>query len=144
MARVGSSGGSPSPGGNHVYKAVRLANGNTFAASGYGAFLAEFTPDGTMLRTYGRAEGEKVKAPTFFADFQILANGNLFVANWMGHKREDSRRGQQLAEYSPDGELVWSWHDPELAGCIHGVIVLDGLDVRRLHTETGGVLAPAE
>jgi outer membrane protein assembly factor BamB len=131
-------------GGNHIYKAVRLPNGNTLLASGYGAFLAELAPDGKVVRTCGRDEGQKVRAPKFFADFQLRPNGHVVVANWMGHKREDSTHGQQLAEYDTDGKLVWSWQDGELAGCIHGVIVLDGLDTTKLHTELGGTLAPAE
>ncbi len=130
--------------GNHIYKAVRLPNGNTFLAAGYGAFLEEVAPDGTVVRTFGRTEGQKVKAPKFFADFQILANGDVVVANWMGHKREDSEHGQQLAEYAPDGKLVWSWQDAKLAGCLHGVIVLDGLDTGKLYTELNGPMQPAE
>lgn len=134
----------PVPGGNHVYKAVRLPDGNTFLASGYGAFLAELAPDGTVVRTFGQKEGQKVKAPKFFADFQLLANGNVMVVNWMGHKREDSEQGQQLAEYSPAGDLVWTWHDAKLAGCLHGAILLDGLDTSKLHTELSGTLKPTE
>jgi outer membrane protein assembly factor BamB len=131
-------------GGNHIYKAVRLPNGNTFLASGYGAFLAEFSPEGKAVRTFGRTDGQKVAHPKFFADFQLLPNGHVVVANWMGHKREDSQKGQQLAEYDADGKLVWTWHDAKLAGCIHGVIVLDGLDTTKLHTELTGTLAPAK
>ncbi|MDX9979394.1 MAG: hypothetical protein RBU25_05010 [Lentisphaeria bacterium] len=131
-------------GGNHIYKAVRLPSGNTFLASGYGAFLAELAPDGTVVRTLGRAEGQQVKAPKFFADFQLMANGNVVVVNWMGHKREDSSQGQQLAEYTADGKLVWTWHDPQLAGCLHGAILLDGLDPAKLHTELTGEMKPVE
>jgi hypothetical protein len=130
------------PDANHIYKAVRLTDGHTLAASGYGAFLAEIAPDGTVVRTLGKSENQRVKAPFFFADFQILANGHIVVCNWMGHQREDSRKGPQLNEYDADGNLVWTWHDAEMAGCLHGIIVLDGLDTARLHTDLQGVLAP--
>ncbi|MBT3378191.1 MAG: hypothetical protein HN406_21470, partial [Lentisphaerae bacterium] len=129
-------------GANHIYKAVRLPNGNTMLASGYGAFIVEIAPDGEWVRTLGRAPGQKVKSPKFFADFQILANGNVVIANWMGHKREDSRKGQQIVEYTPEGQIAWTWHNPDLAGCIHGLLLLDGLDVRALHHECAGLLAP--
>ena len=132
------------PGGNHIYKAVRLANGNIFAASGYGASLAELSPEGKVLRTFGKKEGQKVRHPKFFSDFHMLTNGNVVVANWMGHKREDSQKGQQLAEYAATGDLVWTWHDAKLAGCLHGVIILDGLDTTKLHTEVNGPLGPME
>lgn len=127
---------------NHIYKAVRLANGHTLAASGYGAFLAELAPDGALVRTLGKSPEQRVEAPFFFADFQVLANAHVVVCNWMGHQREDSRKGPQLHEYDDAGKRVWSWHDAEMAGCLHGVIVLDGLDPSRLHTELQGVLAP--
>jgi hypothetical protein len=127
---------------NHIYKAVRLPDGHTLAASGYGAFLAELAPDGTLVRTLGKNEDQRVQAPFFFADFQILANGHIVVCNWMGHQREDSRKGAQLNEYDPAGKIVWTWHDAEMAGCLHGVIVLDGVDPSRLHTDLQGALAP--
>jgi len=128
-------------GSNHIYKAVRLPNGNTLLASGYGAFLVEMAPDGAWIRTFGRDPEQKVNYPQFFADFQLLANGNIVIANWMGHKREDSRKGQQLVEYTPDGKIAWTWHNPGLAGCIHGLILLDGLEASELHYEHAGVLA---
>lgn len=127
---------------NHVYKGVRLTNGHTLAASGYGAFLAELAPDGTVVRTLGKTSAQRVEAPYFFADFQILPNGHIVVCNWMGHAREDSRKGPQLDEFDQAGNIVWTWHNAELAGCLHGVIILDGLDLGRLHMETQGVLAP--
>jgi hypothetical protein len=52
----------------------------------------------------------------------------------------------QLLEYTPGGKLVWSWkQDPEKFSSLQGVIVLDGLDISRMHVEDAeGVLAPVK
>ena len=53
-------------------------------------------------------------------------------------------KGTQLLEYSPAGELMWSWkQDAAKFSSIQGVLVLDGLDLNRLYIEDqNGVLAP--
>lgn len=47
-------------------------------------------------------------------------------------------------EYSPQGSLVWSWHqDASIVSSLQAAIVLDGLDLSRLHVEdASGKLAP--
>jgi hypothetical protein len=52
----------------------------------------------------------------------------------------------QLLEYTPGGKLVWSWkQDAEKFSSLQGVIVLNGLDINRLHVEnSAGVLVPVE
>lgn len=130
-------------GGRHIYKAVRTKRGKTYVASGYGSSVHLLDKEGNLLMEYGKADGQQVKNPQFFADFQILRNGHVVVCNWMGHGRKDSEKGQQLAQYDRKGQLVWSWQDAEMAGCLHAVIVLDGLNTKKLHTEERGLLAPA-
>ena len=44
--------------------------------------------------------------------------------------------------YPSGGKIVWQWHDPQRAGSIHGVIVLDALDIQRLNSDTSSVLGP--
>jgi hypothetical protein len=80
----------------------------------------------------------------FFAGFQVLKNGHLVVSNWTGHGANDSVKGHQVLEFDADGRLLWSWHDPALAGSIHGVIVLDDLDPSRLHDDICGMLGPVK
>ena len=131
-------------GGRHIYKAVRTQKGDVYVASGYGSSVHQISKSGKTIRELGKKAGQNLRHPDFFADFQILKNEHVVVANWMGHGRHDSKKGQQLAEYDKKGDLLWSWHDPEMAGCLHAVIILDKLNTKKLHTEENGRLAPAK
>ncbi|MDR2430631.1 MAG: hypothetical protein LBD14_07090 [Puniceicoccales bacterium] len=115
-------------GAKYVYQVVELPNGNLLAAAGYGAFLAELTWDGKIVRKLGGLPAPKGLTYIFMSQFQVLKNGHILVATWTGHASGDSKKGQQLVEFDATGKVVWSWHDPALAGSIHSVIVLDDLD----------------
>lgn len=130
--------GLPKP---HAWQALRLANGQTVVSSGYAKNLQIFGADGKLLDTI---TGPAEVRPNFYAGFQILSNGNYVVTNWQGHGSKFGASGTQLLEYSPKGKLVWLWkQDPAKFSSLQGVIVLDGLDVTRLHAEDAdGRLAP--
>ncbi|MCX6923019.1 MAG: hypothetical protein NT154_07400, partial [Verrucomicrobia bacterium] len=51
------------------------------------------------------------------------------------HDPNDSSKAPQLIEFDSAGKLVWSWHNPTLAGTIHGVLVLDELDTTTLNED---------
>jgi hypothetical protein len=70
------------------------------------------------------------------SQFQTLKNGHLVVATWTGHGANDSEKGQQVVEFDSNGHVVWTWHDPKLAGSIHGVIILDDLDTKNFYDDT--------
>ena len=125
----------------HAWQAVRSANGETIVSSGYPSDLQIFSREGTLLRTIG---GPPEVNPHFFCGFQVLSNGNVVVANWQGHGPSFGTVGTQLLEYNPKGELVWSWkQDAAKFSSLQGVIVLDGLDLTKLHIEGGdGALSP--
>ena len=127
----------------HVWQALRLANGQTIISTGYAKNLMRFGKDGKLIDSI---TGPAYVNPHFYAGFQILSNGNYVVTNWQGHGPKLGASGVQLLEYSPKGELVWSWkQDPEKYSSIQGVIVLDGLDLKRMYTEDGnGRLAPVK
>lgn len=127
----------------HVWQALRLGNGHTVVSSGYAKNLQIFAADGKLLDTIS---GPAKVNPVFYAGFQILANGNYVVTNWQGHGPAFGASGEQLLEYTPKGELVWSWkQDPTKFSSLQGVVVLDGLDLTRLHTEdANGSLAPVK
>ncbi len=39
--------------------------------------------------------------------------------------------------------MLWSWdQNPDRISSIHGIVVLDGLDLNKLHDDANGVLAP--
>ncbi|WP_373515489.1 hypothetical protein [Persicitalea sp.] len=117
----------------HAWQAVRLAGGRTMVSGGFSANLQVFDESGSIVDTIG---GPAEVRPYFFAGFQILKNGNIVVANWQGHGADMGAKGNQLLEYTPVGKLVWSWQqDPAKFSSVQGVIVLDGLDSDRPHTE---------
>ena len=125
----------------HAWQAIRTANGETIVSSGYPSDLQVFSPDGTLLRRIG---GPADVNPHFFSGFQRLSNGNFVVANWQGHGPAFGAIGTQLLEYNPNGKLVWSWkQDAGKFSSLQGVIVLDGLDLQKLHVENeDGILSP--
>lgn len=127
----------PAP-AKHVYQVVRLANGNLLASVGYGHFLAEIEPSGKVTKR-NDGEGSEIN-PHFWSNFQILKNGHIVQCNWTGHGAQDSSKGAQLAEFDAAGKVVWSWHDAQRAGTIHGVIVLDDLNPEVLNDDLSGVL----
>ncbi|MHC5067211.1 MAG: hypothetical protein ACYTF0_01350, partial [Planctomycetota bacterium] len=103
------------------YFAQQLANGNYLISTGYGACLVELTSAGELVRTIGGRGGHPDIAFKFLGDAQVIANGQVAVANWTGHKPADSHKAAQVVEFDAEGQVVWSWHDPERAGSIHGV-----------------------
>jgi hypothetical protein len=127
----------------HAWKSLRLPNGNLIVTAGYGAFVVELDPAGKIVRKFGGKEQvpEKVR-PFFYAMFQLLANGNIVLANWQGHGPGFGQSGVQLLEFNGAGEIVWSWSKADLISSLQGVLVLDGLDTAKLHDERGGVMAP--
>ena len=130
------------PPAKHVYQVLQLANGNLLAAGGYGHYLAEIDPSGAIVPRKASQELPPEIQPHFWAGFQILKNGNLLQCNWTGHGPQDSIKGAQLVEFNPAGNVVWSWHDPQRAGSIHGVIVLDDLNPEVLNDDRSGILQP--
>jgi hypothetical protein len=127
----------------HTWQAVRLASGETLVSTGYGGNFQIFAKDGSLVRKFS---GPAEVNPDFYAGFQILKNGHYVVANWQGHGPSHGASGTQVLEYTPAGELVWSWkQDPEKYSSIQGVIVLDGLNLKKLHVEDEqGKLVPVK
>jgi hypothetical protein len=127
----------------HAWKAVRLRNGDTLASGGYGAFMVEFAPDGSVVRRFGGAGDVPAEVhPYFYGTFQVLENGDVVVGNWQGHGPGHGGSGVQLLEYDPRGSIAWQWSDRHQVSSIQGVLVLDGLDTSRLHDEREGTMQP--
>ena len=127
----------------HVWKALRLPNGNLMMTAGYGAFAVELDSSGKILRKFGGKESvpEKVR-PFFYAMFQLLPSGNILLANWQGHGEGHGAKGIQLLEFNPGGEIVWQWSESKLISSLQGVVVLDGLNTKLLHDERDGLMKP--
>lgn len=118
----------PVKGAKHVYEINRLSNGNLFVSAGYGHFLAEIQPSGTVVKRIDPPASTADAQYLFFSGFQQLKNGDTVVCNWTGHGAGDSAKGPQLLEFDAAGKVVWTWHDAQQAGTFHGVIVLDEID----------------
>jgi hypothetical protein len=74
--------------------------------------------------------------PNFFAEFEILPNGNIITSNWQGHGVGNGNSGIQVIEFNPAGDVVWFYkQDPTVFSSIEGVMVLDGKDPRYLHVQ---------
>ncbi len=131
------------PGFRHAWKALRLPNGHTIAAGGYGGFMVEFGAKGELIRRFGGA-GQVPAAvhPYFYAMFQILSNGDIVAANWQGHGPGHGNSGLQIVEFDSKGGIVWQWSDRAIISSIQAVLVLDGLDTGLLHDERNGVMQP--
>ncbi len=132
----------PIPGsGQHVWKAMRQANGNTAIATGYNATIMVYSPTRTLLKTIG-GKGAAFSAldPHFFADFHVMPNGNYFVVN--SQADSSNANSVQMLEFNPDGALVWQQKQPTGVRSLEAAIVLDGLDLTKLHVQPEGVLLP--
>ena len=127
----------------HAWKSLQLPNGNLIVTAGYGAFVVELDAYGKVLRKFGGKEQvpEKVR-PFFYAMFQLLPDENVVLANWQGHGPGFGSSGVQLLEFDSSGEIVWSWSKADLISSLQGVLVLDGLDISRLHDERKGIMTP--
>jgi len=131
------------PGFRHAWKAVRLPNGHMLASAGYGAFFVELDADGAVLRKF--CEKETMPAAVnanFYATFQLLPNNHIVVANWQAHGPGHGASGVQLFEVDEKAAIVWQWSEATIISSLQGVLVLDGLDLTKLHDERNGVMAP--
>jgi len=132
--------GLPKP---HAWQAIRLANGQTIVSTGYAKNFQVFSAEGKPVTSFSGPEDVK---PGFFAGFQVMPNGNYVVTNWQGHGPSYGASGVQVLEFTPQGSLAWSWkQDASKFSSLQGVIVLDGLDLSKLHVEDkNGMLIPVK
>ena len=112
-------------GARYVYMAYEKENGNILLSTGFGCEIVELDKDWKVIRKWGGKPGPKGINYHFFASVQEMLNGHLFIAHWTGHGANDSEKGPQIIELDADGNIVWSWHDPKLAGTIHNAIVFE-------------------
>jgi len=130
----------PGGSGRHVWKAMRLANGDTGITTGYDKKLRIYGADRTLKQTIGGGAEVTPLIPKFFADFHVMPDGNYFVVNSQADSPDPG--STQLLEFNPAGTLVWQQKQPNGVGSLEAVIVLDGLDTSKLHVEPQGVIVP--
>lgn len=127
----------------HAWKSLRMANGNLLVSAGYGAFMVELDAGGREVRRFGdKSTVPDEVRPFFYAMFQPLPGGHVVVANWQGHGDGFGGSGVQLLEFDTAGGIAWEWSDSSRISSLQGVLVLDGLDLSRLHDERDGLMRP--
>jgi hypothetical protein len=105
------------------YRAARLANGHYLASTGDECKIVEVDADGKVSWFVGGKKEHPGIGLDFFSGWDTLANGNIVVANWLGHGKQG--KGCHLAEFTPDNKLVWTWQDHTLARQVTNVKMLE-------------------
>jgi hypothetical protein len=128
-------------GGSPTYMGLKTADGTYFATNGHGGQLVAFM-GGSQKKVIGGKSSASASKATIYqpGQFQILQNGNIVITNWTA---ENGGMGQQLVEYDPAGNMVWSWDDASVRPQgMETLIVLDNLDPAVLNDDRDGVLKP--
>lgn len=105
------------------YKAMALDNGHVLASSGESVNVLEFDAAGKTVSIVGGKAAFPKLGLDFFSGFERLANGNVVVANWLGHGKQGT--GPHLVELTPANQLVWSWADHQAAKQVTNLLILD-------------------
>lgn len=132
-------------GADDSYLGVRLATDEVVIASGKALDVQIFTSDGALLRRIGPGSADYTRiGGKSWAGFQILPNRDIILTTWQGHGANGDK-GIQVAQFDWNGRLVWHWQqDPRRIGSLHGILVLDDLDLNRLHDSPRGILEPVD
>jgi hypothetical protein len=105
------------------YRAQELKNGNLLISIGDSVKVIEIDPQGRVQRFVGGKAGHPDIGLDFFSGFDLLANGNIIVANWLGHGKQGT--AAHLLEFDPDNNVVWKWEDHQTARQVTNVLVID-------------------
>jgi hypothetical protein len=101
----------------------RLENGLTVVPTGSGGTALYVDKEGKVVATRGGKEAHPDLKINWFAATQTLANGNLVVANWLGHK--PGLTGPHVLEFDAANKLVWKWENVGRVQTLHNVLVLE-------------------
>ncbi|MBT3198831.1 MAG: DUF1080 domain-containing protein [Phycisphaerales bacterium] len=58
-----------------------------------------------------------------FSGFDTLKNGNVVVANWLGHGNQG--KGKHLIEFDKKNKVIWTWGDHKTAKVLTNVLLTD-------------------
>jgi hypothetical protein len=105
------------------YVALREAGGNTLATTGATVTLTELTPGGTTAKLWGGTTAHPTARLQWFSGFQVLGNGNVVIANWLGDGK--LTMGPHAVEFDADNKLVWQWEDHTAAMTVTNLLVLE-------------------
>jgi len=102
---------------------VRLPNGSTLVSTGGAVTVVEMNPAGEQVGFVGGKPNHPQLGLDWFSGFDLLPNGNLVVANWLGHGKQGT--GVHLVEFDQQNRVVWKWDDHERAATVTNVLVVD-------------------
>jgi hypothetical protein len=101
----------------------RLEDGTTVAPTGSGGTALYLDKSGKVVATRGGKDAHPDLKINWFASTQTLKNGNLVVANWLGHK--PGLNGPHALEFNAANQAVWSWEDAKRVQTLHNVLVIE-------------------
>jgi hypothetical protein len=119
------------PPGCKGYNAIWLNGGDMQVSTGAAASVITLNAAGQVSATVGgKGKIKDAAGAVVFTDslsgFHRQANGNVVVANWIGHQDPANYpTTPTLLEFTPTGELVWSWDDRSIATLVTNVYVLE-------------------
>lgn len=105
FGKAAAGGHGPEAFGNHLFSAIRLANGNTLIGTGNGHSVLEVTPEKKIVWELHQKDLPGITL-AWVCRVERLPNGNTVINNC--HAGPDN---PQLIEVTPDKKVVWQWKD---------------------------------
>ena len=105
FGKAAAGGHGPEAFGNHLFSAIRLANGNTLIGTGNGHSVLEVTPEKKIVWEVHQKDLPGITL-AWVCRVERLPNGNTVINNC--HAGPDN---PQLIEVTPDKKVVWQWKD---------------------------------
>ena len=105
------------------YRAHEMKNGNILVSIGDSVKVIEIDNTGLIVRFVGGREKHADAGMDFFSGFDVLSNGNIVAANWLGHGKQGT--APHLFEFNNRNEIVWSWEDHKKAKQVTNVLMLE-------------------
>jgi hypothetical protein len=104
-----------------IHEAIRLANGNTLIGGGDSKRVVEVTSAGQVAWEFNANDAPELGL-AFVASVQVLKNGDLIVANWLG---AGGGTGVHAFQVTRAKKIVWKLDDHQLIKSATTVTVLD-------------------
>ena len=104
-----------------IHEAIRLANGNTLIGGGDSKRVVEVTSAGQVAWEFSDKDAPELGL-AFVASVQVLKNGDLLVANWLG---AGGGTGVHAFQVTRDKKVVWKLDDHQILKSATTVTALD-------------------
>jgi len=118
------------------YKAVRMPCGNTLVSTASAVQIVEIDAAGKIVNSVGGKKSHPDLLLDCFSGFDTLKNGNVVVANWLGHGNQG--KGKHLIEFDRKNKVIWTWGDHKTAKVLTNMLLLDELKQSTTTTADAG------